>query len=106
MLKDQPTLFDSVPVIESASPINNKKFGGDNLTVFNVLIQGKKINRTSPGMTKLTLHSRISDLQNKHKINIERKRITVMVDGEEITCCEYWLSDSEIKKFKDQFCSS
>lgn len=98
-------LFTQTPaVFPSSAPINTKKFGGDNLKVFNALLSGRVINRTTPDMRNLTLHSRISDLRNKFMIpGIKDESMSIVIEEKRITVSKYWMEPEEINRVKQQF---
>lgn len=75
---------------ETASPINKDKLNRQNKLIYEHLNKGQKIN-VFMAITRYQifhLHSRISELRNKHKIQIYDRMITV--NGN--TCKEYSLT--------------
>lgn len=77
----------------SPSPINAQRLGGQNLRLYTYLKEGNTIHCMSDAMRLLRigyLNSRVSDLANKHNINIKKKYITVKdSQGFDVTVVEY-----------------
>ena len=93
--------FDSPPpkILSSASPFNQIKVGGQNYKLLQKLLTGAKVNMFT-AMSELGipfLHSRLSDLANKHNLPIQRERITV--NGAD--CMEYWIESADIQRIKE-----
>ncbi len=78
------------------SPINTDRLGGQNLRLYNHLMQGNSIHCFHPDKNKLRigyLNSRCSDLKNKHSIPIKKERIKVKdIEGNEVDVIQYSLS--------------
>lgn len=87
---DQQVKVAPVKILTTGSPINKEKFTGQNMTVYSHLQSGQTIN-VFIAITKYNiyhLHSRISDLRNKHKIKIYDR--STNVNG--VSCNEYSLT--------------
>lgn len=81
--------------MDTASPINVDKLERQNRIVYQHLASGKTITFLSALRLYRIYHlnSRISDLRNRSKINIEGKMITVMdSQGNKIKCKKYKLA--------------
>ena len=93
--------------LESASPVNTKRMGGQNLRLFNYLLTGKSIHVFSQAKKDLRigfLNSRCSDLINVHGIKIEKEYIKAKdIDGNDVDCVNYWMSEEEILRVKNQW---
>ena len=62
----------------SDSPINPIQLGGQNKLVYDHLMAGKTINCIqAQGMFITALNSRISDLRNKHEIDIKDRFVNI-----------------------------
>lgn len=79
------------------APINIERISGQNKRLYEYLKAGNKITVFSEAVKRLKigyLNSRISDLKNKFKLEIESK-FTAVYDGEEeVTVKEYWLKQA------------
>lgn len=85
------------------SPINVGRLSGQNLRLYNWLMEGNTINCMSPAMSLLEIgyiNSRISDLRNKFKVPIEKRFIKVPLNGEDVTVREYWIKEENRKQSK------
>lgn len=85
-------------IFETSSPINIEKFSGQNLTVWNHLQHSNITILIAIRRYEIyNLHSRISDLRNKHnKIIFDR---TINENG--TTCKEYSLKPFPTKNLND-----
>lgn len=94
-------------MVASESPMNKKRLAGQNYRLLKYLCEIKTIHCFSPAIKELKigmLHSRISDLKNKHGIDVKSKIITVIsFFGEPVSVKEYWLEREEIKRSKERF---
>lgn len=82
----------------TASPINKDKLSGQNGKIYNALQCGTVTVLKAIGMGVYHLHSRISDLRNKHKIYIYDRTIVVKdIEGNVVVCKEYSLQPFENK---------
>lgn len=90
----------------SPSPINRERLTGQNGRLYAHLLTGARINCLDKAMYTLRigyLNSRISDLENKHHIPIQREYISIPdIDGKPVTVREYWLPESYLKDHKDE----
>lgn len=107
---EQLSLLDQiaeVKVIQTDSPINKLNLSGQNYRLLMHLLEGKSIHCFSPMMFHLKighLHSRISDLKNKHKFNIIPKAHKARnFYGELSDCNLYVMPYSEIERVKKEF---
>lgn len=79
-------MIQAVLDFTSPSPINKEKFSRQNRQVFDVLDSGETIDVLKAiHMGIFHLHSRISDLRNKHGVVIYDR----MINREGINCKEY-----------------
>jgi hypothetical protein len=73
------------------SPINSKQLGGQNKKVYDHLMSGKTINCIEAQNMGITaLNSRISDLRNKHDIEIMDRFVNIGT-GKSIVK-QYWIT--------------
>ncbi len=80
----------------TSSAINTNKLSGQNRRLYDYLLTGQRINCMSDSMQLLRigyLNSRISDLINKFKIQIESRFIQIEWNGETTTVKEYWIEN-------------
>lgn len=87
--------------IETQSPINHEHLSKQNFKVFNYLMKGNSLNTfEADAIFRIrNLHSRISDLQNTHKIPIQRK----LINYRSVTCSVYWISPKDCDWLKEKF---
>jgi len=69
--------------------------------ILNSLLAGEKLNKfiTNTRFSEVELHAVIPRLKTRLLIPIESKTITVTEDGQQKTCSEYWIDESEIKAY-------
>lgn len=83
----------------TASPINIDRLGGQNKALYNYLQTGESIHAMHPVRRNLKigyLNSRISDLINKHKVQIYKRFIKAKdSDGEWVDVTEYSMKPFE-----------
>ena len=84
----------------TTSPINIERLSGQNKRLYDYLVKGNTIHCFHPAKKQLRigyLNSRISDLVNKYKIEVDKKFITVKDDfGEEVDVTEYSYKPNKI----------
>lgn len=101
------TLSQGEILFPTDSPINAEKLGKQNNEVFLHLLSGKKIDRVIAENVYgiCALHSRISDLNNKHDMKgyIKTKLVKVIDRfGNESKASQYWMEEEDIKKFENK----
>lgn len=105
-LFSQPS-FEQVTVVASDSPINPLRLAKQNYRLLMWLLEGKAIHCFHEAVRTRrmgVLHSRISDLRNKHKIDIVGvSHKTTDADGETVHCQLYRMTYEEIARVKREF---
>lgn len=93
----------SVKELPTQSPINREHLSKQNFKVFCYLIKGNSLNTFEADYLfgVRNLNSRISDLQNEHKIPIDRK----FENYRGVTCSRYWIDKKHIDWLKEKFLS-